>query len=77
MSRSSSIIVLATLIILVPVSGLPIAYRSFLTVMLGAAVLGIGLSMRTLKAPREHGPTAADPEDVVQAVEEASVTSDK
>jgi uncharacterized membrane protein YqgA involved in biofilm formation len=68
MSRSSSIIVLGTLIILTPVSGLPITYRSFLTVLLGAAVLGIGLSMRTRKTASKQ---ESEPAPVSEATIEA------
>lgn len=47
MSRTSTLILLGILIILAPFSGLPVAIRSLLAVVFGAAVAGIGLSMRT------------------------------
>lgn len=60
MSRSGILIVLGVLVILIPVSGLSSASRSFLSIVLGAAVLGIGLSLRTRSA---HGsPTHPDTE---------------
>jgi hypothetical protein len=46
MSRTSSLIVLGILTILTPFSGLPIGFRSFLTALFGACVLGIGFSLR-------------------------------
>ncbi|MDP2651894.1 MAG: hypothetical protein Q8O94_02040 [bacterium] len=46
MSRASTIILLGVLVILVPFSGLPSSLRSLLAVILGACILGIGLSMR-------------------------------
>jgi hypothetical protein len=49
MSRSSTLILLGVLIILVPFSGLPVTVRSLLSVILGACILGIGLSMRARK----------------------------
>ena len=41
------LILLGVLTILAPFSGLPIAFRTLLTVIFGAFVLGIGLLMRT------------------------------
>jgi len=49
MSRSSTFVLLGILIIITPFSGLPMAFRSFLAVIFGACILGIGLSMRTKK----------------------------
>lgn len=46
MSRSSTLILLGVLTILAPFSGLPMAFRSLLSVIFGACVLGIGFSMR-------------------------------
>ena len=46
MSRSSALILLGVLTILTPFSGLPITLRTLLTVIFGACVFGIGLSMR-------------------------------
>ena len=50
MSRPSILIVLGVLTMLAPFSGLPIAFRTLLTVIFGACVLGIGLPLRTEKA---------------------------
>ena len=47
MSRTSALIVLGILTILVPFSGFPIAFRSLLTIIFGLCVLGIALSIRT------------------------------
>ena len=47
MSRPSILILLGILTVLVPFSGLPIALRTLLSVILGAAVAGISLSLRT------------------------------
>jgi hypothetical protein len=49
MSRAITLILLGTLVVLTPFSGLPITVRSLLAVIFGACVLGIGLSMRTRK----------------------------
>ena len=49
MSRSSTLILLGVLIILAPFTGLPFSLRALLTVIFGACVLGIGLSMRVPK----------------------------
>lgn len=46
MSRSSTLILLGVLTILTPFSGLPMTFRSLLSVIFGACVLGIGFSMR-------------------------------
>ncbi len=46
MSRTSALILLGVLILLVPFSGLPVSFRSLLTLIFGACVLGIGLSLR-------------------------------
>lgn len=50
MSRSSTLILIGALIILTPFSGLPIAFRSLLTVVFGMAILATGLSLRTREA---------------------------
>jgi len=47
MSRTGTLILLGTLIILMPLSGLPVAYRTFFSILFGAGVLVIGLSLRT------------------------------
>ncbi|MEK7135650.1 MAG: hypothetical protein AAB831_00630 [Patescibacteria group bacterium] len=49
MSRSSILILLGILTILAPFSGLPMSIRSLLSVIFGACVLGIGISMRANK----------------------------
>ncbi|MFA6408223.1 MAG: hypothetical protein WCW36_01965 [Candidatus Paceibacterota bacterium] len=46
MSRTSTLILLGVLNILTPFSGLPVAFRSLLTVAVGLATLAIGVSLR-------------------------------
>lgn len=46
MSRTSILILLGILIIIVPFTGFPMNIRSLLEVVLGACVLGIGFSIR-------------------------------
>ena len=50
MSRSSALILLGVLTILIPFSGLPLAFRSLLTVVFGMSVLAVGLSLRSREA---------------------------
>ncbi len=71
MSRSSTLIVLGTLIVLMPVSGIPLKYLSFLTVLLGAGVVAIGLSMRT----RRPEPKSA-PAEAISTPEQGTVTTE-
>lgn len=52
MSKSSLLVVLGILVILAPFSGMPIALRNLLEVILGIIVLGIGLSIRVPKEPK-------------------------
>lgn len=47
MSRPSILILLGILIILISFSGLPMSVRHLLSVIFGACVFGIGLSLRT------------------------------
>ncbi len=47
MSKSSTLILLGIVTILAPLSGFPGALRSFITLVTGALVLWIGLSMRS------------------------------
>ncbi len=47
MSKSSTLILLGIITILTPLSGFPGALRSFVTLVTGALVLWIGLSMRS------------------------------
>lgn len=56
MSRTSALILLGILVIVIPFSGLPIAFRTLLSVICGIAVFGIGLMLRTHEA---HRPEAA------------------
>ena len=49
MSRSSTLILLGIMVILAPLSGLPVGLRSLLSVIFGVGVLSIGLSMRSPK----------------------------
>jgi hypothetical protein len=53
MSRSSTLILLGVLTILMPLSGFPSAFRSLASIILGACVLGIGLSFRTRGLPQD------------------------
>ncbi len=46
MSRTGTLILLGIVNMLSPFSGLPIAIRSLITVVIGVGVLGIGLSLR-------------------------------
>ncbi len=69
MSRSSTLIVLGALTILAPLSGLPVSMRTLLTIIFGACVLGIGLTMRTRMAPASQAeppapapPTPSEPQ---------------
>ncbi len=50
MSRTSVLILLGVLVILTPFSGLPASIRTLLAVILGACVLGMGLSERAREA---------------------------
>ncbi|MFZ3044260.1 MAG: hypothetical protein WA058_04120 [Minisyncoccia bacterium] len=68
MSRTSTLILLGVLTILLPFSGLPAAFRSLLAVIFGACVLGIGLALRAQEArsmrPQADAPASAAPEPV-------------
>ena len=46
MSRTGTLILIGILTILIPFSGFPAAIRSFLMIIFGVGVLGIGLSLR-------------------------------
>lgn len=69
MSRSSALVLFGIVTVLSPLSGLPIAFRTLITIACGVAVLSIGLIMRTRDAvsaastksdvPREAPPTGA------------------
>ncbi|MEK7086383.1 MAG: hypothetical protein AAB951_01180 [Patescibacteria group bacterium] len=50
MSRTGALILIGILILITPFSGLPEAIRTFLIVVFGVCVLGIGLSLRTHEA---------------------------
>jgi hypothetical protein len=65
MSKSSTLILLGIITILAPLSGFPGALRSFVTLVTGALVLWIGLSMRSrAMLPAPVGvPLAATVED--------------
>ncbi len=49
MSRSSTLILLGAIVILIPFSGFPVSFRTLLAVICGACILGIGLSIRIHK----------------------------
>ncbi len=53
MSKSSLLVLLGILVILAPFSGMPIALRNLSEVIFGIIVLGMGLSMRVPKNPKE------------------------
>jgi hypothetical protein len=63
MSRSSTLIVLGVVTLLVPFSGLPIALRSILIVALGASVAGIGLLLRSQETARRQPPSQMQPSE--------------
>lgn len=50
MSRTSTLIFLGILIVLTPFSGLPIGFRTFITVILGVCVSSIGFMIRAHEA---------------------------
>lgn len=52
MSRTGFLILLGILIMLVPFSGLPVALRTLLSIIFGACVLGIGITVRARQAER-------------------------
>jgi hypothetical protein len=52
MSRTGLLILLGILIMLVPFSGLPVALRTLLSIIFGACVLGIGITVRARQAER-------------------------
>lgn len=59
MSRTNALILLGILVMLAPFSGLPLAFRTLLTLVFGAIVLGIGLTLRAQEVRQaqsaEHG----------------------
>jgi len=63
MSRTSTLIVLGILIIIVPYSGLPVAFRGLLEIAFGALVLSIGLWLRSKEAKRA---TLSSPEPMAE-----------
>ncbi len=69
MSRAGIIILLGILTILTPFSGLPVSIRTFLTVVFGACVIGIGIAIRSRDAQRAATPKV---ESVAPHVEPAS-----
>ncbi len=56
MSRNSTLILLGILTVLVPFSGLPIAFRTLLAVIFGACVAGIGFALRAREAQGGNTP---------------------
>ena len=62
MSRASTIILIGTLIILTPFSGFPSSLRELFTLVLGACILGIGISLRARETrPAAPSVSAAEP----------------
>lgn len=57
MSRAGTLILLGILTILVPFSGLPSSLRSFLAVIFGMCVAGIGLALRSGESRRAQSQT--------------------
>lgn len=75
MSRTSTLILLGILVVLTPFSGLPVALRSFLAVIFGAGISGIGLALRTHEAQSkqqsmEVSPASAPTQPVAAEVSE-------
>lgn len=58
MSRTGFLILLGVLIVLTPLSGLPVALRSILIIFFGIFVLAIGFSIRA----SEHSAPTPPPE---------------
>ena len=54
MSRAGMLMLLGVLVFLAPLSGFPIALRALFEFILGAAIFGIGLSMRLRAVRRVH-----------------------
>ncbi len=52
MSRVGILILLGLLTIITPFSGLPVSVRTFLVVVFGACVLGIGIAIRSQDVKR-------------------------
>lgn len=63
MSRASTLILLGILTILVPFSGLPIAIRNLLAVIVGSCVLGIGVALRArdVQKMQQSAGTSSEP----------------
>ena len=63
MSRTSTLITLGILTLIMPFSGLPMALRSLITIACGASVLSIGLIQRSREAKMMQPPaeTSAPP----------------
>ena len=62
MSRTSTLITLGVLVILMPFSGLPASIRTSLLIVFGAIIASIGLAMRLHEARGAHPtPSAAEP----------------
>lgn len=54
MSRAGMLMLLGILVFLAPLSGFPMALRALFEFVLGAAIFGIGLSMRLRAVRRAH-----------------------
>lgn len=70
MSRNSILILLGTFIVLAPFIGLPISAWRILEVVLGACVLGLGLSLRAREA--RHARQGAAPAQVTSTTTESA-----
>ncbi len=67
MTRPSILITLGVIIVLLPFSGLPISFRSFIMPLAGLAVIGVGISLRAPKALPPLESAAPEPESAPPA----------
>lgn len=68
MSRSGVLILLGVLAMLTPISGLPSAFRTLLTIGIGAGVAGVGLSLRARHVLETVSKSVTSPEPVPTSV---------
>lgn len=76
MSRTSTLILLGVLTILVPFSGLPMGFRTLLIVVFGAGVASIGLLIRIEETQALSSPEALASSSSPQSEEERSADSE-
>ena len=53
MSRTSTLILLGILVIFTPFSGLPVGFRSFLSVLFGLGVCVVGFTLRSQEVAKK------------------------